>query len=262
MKKTIIFDIDGTLANLDHRLHLVNGPKKDWPEFLARVKDDLPIEQTIFLNNLLNEYTLKYDEFDIVLSSGRSENERKDTEEWLAENGVYYDKLYMRAAGDTRADYVVKLEMLAQMRADGREPWLVFDDRESVVAAWREAGLFVLQCAPKETFEDVYNFNPKGVGTEPFIIMVGPSGSGKTSRTKLLDYDSAVISSDQLRELFTGDFRNQEANERVFLAMHELAQTRLKLGLPVVLDATHIKRADRMKAAKLVPSHVPLHMLL
>lgn len=251
MKKTIIFDIDGTLANLDHRLHYVNDPKrKNWQEFLARVKDDLPIEQTIFLNRVLASLS----EFDIVLSSGRSENERADTEEWMVKYGVDYDKMYMRPTGDTRADYIVKGEMLAQMRADGREPWLVFDDRQSVVDMWRSHGLFVLQCAAKETFLDVYRFNE--AIQYPLTLMVGPSGAGKTTLLNQMTPASqqSIISSDNLRQSLTGDRNNQEANLKVFETMYELAATRLKLGLPVVLDATHAKTKDRLRAVSLLPA--------
>jgi predicted kinase len=252
VKKTIIFDIDGTLADLNHRLHYVNSFPKNWEKFLAGCKDDLPIEQTIFLNGLLAHSKA----FDIVLSSGRSENERKDTEEWMAKYGVKYDKLYMRPAGDMRADYVVKREMLDQMRADGREPWLVFDDRQSVVDMWRKEGLFVLQCDAKETFLDQYNFHPEV--EHPLTILVGPSGAGKTTYLNkfinaLPAFGQMVISSDVLRETLTGDMRDQSQNERVFEAMHQLAKERLRLGLPVVLDATHVKTADRVKAAKLLP---------
>jgi predicted kinase len=264
MKKTIIFDIDGTLANLDHRLHFVNDPKhKNWEEFLARVKDDLPIEQTIFLNNILRPITT----FDIVLSSGRSENERADTEEWLAKYGVHYDKMYMRPAGDTRADYVVKREMLDQMREDGRDPWLVFDDRQTVVDMWRKEGLFVLQCAAKETFLDQYQFHKDM--EYPLTIMVGPSGAGKsthianTLHATGLELHGMVISSDAIRDMVTGDFRDQSQNQRVHEAMHQLAKERLRLGLPVVLDATHIRTADRVKAAKLLPeSHKVLYVVV
>lgn len=267
MKKTIIFDIDGTLANLDHRLHFVNGHKKDWKQFLALVSDDLPIDQTIFLNRLLKFHssTTPQDNMDIVLSSGRSEDERADTEAWMAKYGVYYDKLYMRPSGDFRADYVVKREMLDQMRADGREPWLVFDDRQSVVDMWRNEGLFVLQCAAKETFLDVHNFH-KYIEF-PLTIMVGPSGAGKSThiesmiRWNAATHDS-VISSDSLRQQICGDFRDQTQNLRVFEAMNSLAAERLKHGLPVILDATHVRRADRVKSVSLLPSHLPVRYVV
>ncbi|KAF0136957.1 MAG: hypothetical protein FD152_763 [Xanthobacteraceae bacterium] len=80
--------------------------------------------------------------------------------------------------------------------------------------------------------------------------MVGPSGAGKS--TIAANY-GPVISSDDLRAEFTGDFRDQSRNDDVFEAMRRIAQARLSSGLPVVLDATHIRRRDRLAAASLCP---------
>ena len=33
MTKVVIFDVDGTLMNVNHRRHYVNGPNKDWKAF-------------------------------------------------------------------------------------------------------------------------------------------------------------------------------------------------------------------------------------
>ena len=37
-----IFDIDGTLMNIDHRRHYVEGDKKDWKSFVDNIKHDTP----------------------------------------------------------------------------------------------------------------------------------------------------------------------------------------------------------------------------
>ncbi|WP_442934833.1 phosphatase domain-containing protein [Nitrincola sp. A-D6] len=43
---------------------------------------------------------------------------------------------------------MVKSRLLEQIRASGYNPWLVLDDRDSVVNQWRTLGLTCLQCAP------------------------------------------------------------------------------------------------------------------
>ena len=53
----------------------------------------------------------------------------------------------MRAAGDYRADDIVKRELLATIRADGFEPVIAIDNRQRVVDMWREEGLICLQAA-------------------------------------------------------------------------------------------------------------------
>jgi hypothetical protein len=259
LKPVILMDIDGTVANLSHRLHYIKDGKNDWASFNANILGDTPIEQTIFLNNLITSgYLPPEDRQTVIFASGRSENERADTETQLKNFGLNYDKLYMRPAGDTRADYIIKREILDQIRADGYEPFIVIDDRQTVVDMWRENGLFVLQCDPNgaECRSDIYKFH-KDI-TYPLTILVGPSGAGKSSSLEGTGLDQMVISSDNLRDLFTGDFRDQSENDRVFRAMHEMASQRLKLGLPVILDATHIRRKDRLDALKIVPDDIPV----
>ncbi len=62
--------------------------------------------------------------------------------------GVRFDKLFMRSEKDYRADNIVKVELLAQIREQFGEPYLWFDDRKQVVDAIRAEGVRVLQVAP------------------------------------------------------------------------------------------------------------------
>lgn len=259
LKRVIVFDIDGTLADCSHRVHHVNGKRKDWKAFFEGIPDDPPIEQTVWLNRIFRQNT----EMPILLCSGRNEDCRADTVEWLRRYGVSYDGLYMRRADDWRADYIIKLESLEQMRADGYEPFLIIDDRQDVVNAWRKAGLFVLQCDPEPSHTDHVGYKFHDSIKWPLTILVGPSGAGKTDFAG--DHDAlwnCRISSDDIREELCGNFQDQSRNDEVFAAMHDIASARLKAGLPVVLDATHIKTADRIKAAKLVPANIPVRYIV
>lgn len=91
----------------------------------------------------------------VLCASGREDRFREFTQQWLMIYGVepyrYAESnkgLYMRKAGDNRADYIIKKEILDQIRADGFEPWLVYDDRDQVVQMWRDNGIRCLQVAP------------------------------------------------------------------------------------------------------------------
>lgn len=247
MKKTILFDIDGTVADLRHRLHFVSNGRRDWSNFFANLHLDTPIEQTVWLNHVLSER----DDVSIIFASGRGEEYRAATEAWLNENNLVRERLYMRAAGDYRPDHVVKIELLAEMRADGYEPFLVIDDRPQVIKAWRAAGLFVLACPHEGEERQPHHWSHKF----PLTVMVGPSGSGKSTIAAKLP---GTISSDQLRLELFGDMRIQANGDRVFDAMRALASERLRLGLPVVLDATHLKRRDRLAAVKIAPEDMPV----
>jgi phosphoglycolate phosphatase-like HAD superfamily hydrolase len=140
----IIFDMDGTLSDPTHRRHHVTGPgKKNWAAWNATMGDDPPNAPIVALARLFHGADAK-----IVVCTGRHEEYRRVTETWLLMHDVPVHRLYMRPSKDSRPDHVVKLELLAQIRADGFDPHIVVDDRASVVAMWREAGLTCLQCAP------------------------------------------------------------------------------------------------------------------
>jgi predicted kinase len=260
-KRCIVFDIDGTLANCSHRVHHVNSKKKDWVAFMKGIPDDIPNEQVVWLNHLIKRdpYTGP-----IFLCSGRSENERIDTVEWLRKHGVFYDRMFMRKAGDYRADHIIKRELLEDIRAEGYEPFIIFDDRQCVVDMWRKEGLFVLQCDPKPSHTDHVGFEFHESIKWPLSIMVGPSGAGKTTWIKenITASNAHILTSDGIREFLTGDLRDQSKNEQVFATLHELATTSLRRGIPVIIDATNLKNADRLAVAKLVPERVPIRYIV
>lgn len=136
-----VFDIDGTLADCSHRIHYIQSQPKLWDEFFAQCHLDKPIPHIIDLARRL------YVTAPIVFVSGRSDQCREQTEQWLQEHGLPFSPLYMRTEGDHRDDDIIKLELLAQLRADGFEPIMAFDDRNRVVAAWRSAGIPCAQVA-------------------------------------------------------------------------------------------------------------------
>ncbi|MFE0645535.1 AAA family ATPase [Streptomyces sp. NPDC058877] len=77
----------------------------------------------------------------IVLLSGRSEDHRALTEEWLARHEVPYDELWMRASGDGRSDDLVKAELFDAHVRHRYAVRVSLDDRDRVVALWRRMGL-------------------------------------------------------------------------------------------------------------------------
>ena len=141
VKKCFIIDIDGTIANGDHRLHHIQKEPKAWDDYFLACSGDAPIEH---MRHVVDALSLKAS---IVLVSGRSDLVREQTVAWLDEHGFPHDALYMRKQGDHTNDDILKIEMLAQVRADGYEPIMAFDDRNRVVKAWRAAGIPCAQVA-------------------------------------------------------------------------------------------------------------------
>lgn len=165
--RTIIVDIDGTLADIAHRRHYVASKPKNWKAFNAAMPGDILNEDIADLVRLI---WLGHDQPDrqevaVILASGRGEESRQITTDWLLAHNIWpevtdpnwvfpkpplftYKRLYMRPAGDNRSDVIVKREILDQIKRDGYEPFMALDDRDGVVAMWREAGLRCLQVAP------------------------------------------------------------------------------------------------------------------
>lgn len=132
---TWLVDVDGTLAKKGDRS----------PYDMTRVSLDTPITPVITLVQALAAHPRVGD---IIIVSGRSEEARAETENWLTENRVPYSRLILRDEGDYRPDDVVKRGILDRLRSEGHVVEGVVDDRDKVVAMWRDEGLVCLQAAP------------------------------------------------------------------------------------------------------------------
>lgn len=142
---TIIFDIDGTVADCSHRIHLIAHKPKRWAEFFGDVAGDKPI---VPMCALAKRLTLGGES--IVWLTGRSEICREDTSHWLNLficPGAGRLPLYMRAANDRRDDTIVKSELLDRVVKDGHVPTIIFEDRKRVVDMWRKRGIVCAQVA-------------------------------------------------------------------------------------------------------------------
>lgn len=133
-----IFDIDGTLALMVDR-----GPF-EW----AKVLGDVPNEPVVHMAKLLDSMGYK-----IIITSGRDEVCREDTEIWLDAQGVEYDALYMRPEGSGDKDTVVKLSIFNEHIRENYHVRGVFDDRLMVAKLWHELGLPLFRVGdPEATF--------------------------------------------------------------------------------------------------------------
>ncbi len=155
-KKLIICDIDGTIANIEHRLHYIKGPKKDWDSFTKMCVFDEPYEDVIeILDSLIHGWTWDVCcsvEREFYFFSGRSEVAREATEEWLKkhipvirEHDNKNWELHMRKEGDFRNDVEVKREMIHSLNIKPDDVLCILDDRQGVVDMWREEGFRCLQ---------------------------------------------------------------------------------------------------------------------
>ena len=156
--KTVIFDIDGTLADVEHRVHFAR--EKDFDAFFDAMGDDTVNEP---IADLL--YFHLYKGVQIIFCSGRPDNYRGITEDWLLEKLGWYmfghngwqardalaePYLFMRPEKKRMVpDYEVKKELLDEILkyVDKENILYAVDDRQQVVDMWRNNGITCLQVA-------------------------------------------------------------------------------------------------------------------
>ena len=129
LPKAIIVDIDGTLAKMNNR-----GPY-EWD----KVKQD-------YINTIVKKIVNSYDG-NVIVVSGRDGICRNDTIEWLNDNEIKYNELYMRAEGNTEKDSIIKKRIFEENIRGKYFIEYVLDDRNQVVEMWRSLGLTCLQVA-------------------------------------------------------------------------------------------------------------------
>lgn len=130
-EKAIIVDIDGTLAHMNGRS----------PYDYTKVSTDF-VDPVI--RDLVNRYV---DTHTIIVVSGRMNECYGDTLQWLIENQILNDLLYMRAQDDKREDSIIKSEIFYKHIFPKYDVDFVLDDRNRVVEMWRKLGLKCLQVA-------------------------------------------------------------------------------------------------------------------
>ena len=127
-----IFDVDGTLANVDPYLHLVRGSNRDYNAFHEASIDALPnLDVVEMLNNAVA------DRHSILVVTSRKEKYRGLTSMWLAKNNIRSHGLFMRSNDDNRPDYEAKKDMLDKISILWNVVHAV-DDNPNVIKLWQD----------------------------------------------------------------------------------------------------------------------------
>jgi len=129
-------DLDGTLCNVSHRRQYVATKPRNWDAWNAGLVNDKPNLAVLGIITSLTYY------YPLIFVSGRSDDYRKQTEEWLEKYDISYNALYMRKYKDHRDDAIVKGELADQIEKD-YNIFAVFDDRKKVIDMWINRGVFV-----------------------------------------------------------------------------------------------------------------------
>ena len=142
-KQTIIFDVDGTIADVEHRRHFVSQKPADWKSFRNSTVFDTPVQ---WVCDIAKRFIAQGD--NVAFFSARNESERSITEkqisEWIGEG---HQGLFLRPDGDFRRDDEFKSDLADKFEEVGGKIDIVFDDRKQVVDMWRARGTTVVQVA-------------------------------------------------------------------------------------------------------------------
>ena len=147
--KSIIFDLDGTLALIDDRrtLSTKDNGKIDWDIFFDpnNINLDKPNQPVIKVAQMFKDSG-----FRIVILSCRLKTTKDVTKKWLENFNVPFDVLKMRPDNKQfkfMSDDDLKQGWLDTLFTNKEDVFAVFDDRNKVVDMWRSNGLNVFQVA-------------------------------------------------------------------------------------------------------------------
>jgi phosphoglycolate phosphatase-like HAD superfamily hydrolase len=139
MKTAVIFDMDGTLADVSsirHHLKKFDESKRRVVKHFHRFHSEsvsVPSHPHV-VNAAQMAHMLGHA---VLVVTARKHMWRHHTAWWLAMNDVPSDMLMMRANEDNRKDYEVKADMLDTLR---REYDIIhaWDDNPSIIRLWQE----------------------------------------------------------------------------------------------------------------------------
>ena len=129
----IIVDVDGTLA--------LKSPNRSIYEYAKVYEDSLNIPVYKAVTSFAGT------DCAIIIMSGRDDDCKDVTVEWLMSKNVPFKEIYMRSTGDKRSDDIVKRELFENNLRGRFFVEAVFDDRQKVVDMWRSLGLTTFQVA-------------------------------------------------------------------------------------------------------------------
>ncbi|MBB1319593.1 hypothetical protein H5123_18390 [Shewanella sp. SR43-4] len=144
--RTVIVDLDGTLALNKHRFHYIDKGivnKPDWISYFEACDKDKPHMPVIE-----SLKALVASGYNIHIFSARGDIVREKTIQWLGRYKIPYHQLTMREMDSFTPDEELKKSWLLSHYPNYKEEVLcVFDDRDKVVKMWRSLGLTCFQVA-------------------------------------------------------------------------------------------------------------------
>jgi uncharacterized HAD superfamily protein len=135
--RAVIFDLDGTLCDVDHRIGYYHESNYDM--FNDKCDKDMVIHPIASLLDMFVGY-----EYKIVIMTGRPDTFEDKTVDWLVSNHLRWDELMMRPEGEMASDSDVKYGFLKEI--DGTyDVKYAIDDRSINIKMFEEFGITTLK---------------------------------------------------------------------------------------------------------------------
>lgn len=143
-KYAVIFDVDGTLVDSSEHFHLLDstplGHTENLYEYHRRALNSPPRSSVVELSRVLWASGIK-----IIIVTSRYEKFRGETENWLSQNNIQYDNLYMRKNDDHREHRLIKRDILALLKIQGYKILLGIDDNPEIIKLWQDNNIVAAQ---------------------------------------------------------------------------------------------------------------------
>ncbi len=143
----ILLDLDGTLFDDRHRLHLIQGDdfsddvsQNNYEAYHQAMSRD---RLHIFVKSITNNLSIAYGAKIIILTS-RPIRWEKETREQLTKYNVLFHELIMRRDDDLRTSPIVKGEAV-DILLNSYDITAALEDRDDVIEMFRRKGIFSLK---------------------------------------------------------------------------------------------------------------------
>lgn len=142
MNTAVIFDMDGTLADVSsirHHLTTFEATKRRVIKHFDRFHaESVNVPPNSHVANAAQ--VAKMLGHDVLIVTARKQKWRNHTAFWLAMHSIPSDALFMRGNNDDRSDYLVKKDILSTIR-QAWNPIHAWDDNPAIIQLWQEEGI-------------------------------------------------------------------------------------------------------------------------
>ena len=139
--KAMIFDMDGTLADVSSIVHHLNVPLNRMEiealDLYHELSVDVPaVEETV--RAAQSAHDLGYA---VLIVTARKTKYMEVTGHFIVKHDIPCEAIFMRSDDDLRSDYELKKDILRRIRAQGYVVERDYDDNPEIIKLWQEAGV-------------------------------------------------------------------------------------------------------------------------